>query len=78
MSPLVHPNFQSRDSFIAKREMPGAASEEEKDVNTTPDICSGVSHITNIYIRDKKSAQLWLKYMLGRWWGLIEQQTHYS
>ena len=34
-------------------------------MNTTPDICSGVSQITNIYIRHKKSAQLWLQYMLG-------------
>ena len=32
---------------------------------TPPDICSLVSQITNIHIRDKKLAQLWWKYMLG-------------
>jgi len=34
-------------------------------INIPPDICSGMSHITYIHIRDKNLAILWWKYVLG-------------
>ena len=45
---------------------------------TPPDICSGVSQITYIYIRHKRPAWLWREYILAGVGGLFEHQVHYS
>jgi hypothetical protein len=75
---VVKPDFLFSPPFIGKTDVPATANEGEDVLRiciTPPDICSGVSQITHIYIRNKITAEFGRKYMLGGVGG--GQQVHY-